>query len=298
MAALRRANITDDIHGGPTTAPFVEAVEHPATLTSATIAGLSFIYLLVLAPELGGSTLALVLLLASAATSVVSFARRYAAAHGDAEARREVERLELEEAEAARRRIAEVEQQQRELAAGLARVGSEDGSRVLAGLTDEYDAISTSLHESGSDGALSFVHVLPGLAEETYLTGLSVLTQSLGLLEVAESSRRRRIEHELRHITDRLDDCSRTDERERERDQRRQASYEEMLGALDDARSGARDLLVEAERCENTLYRTRVELASLRAGRAHVSVDSVIATLQENIRRVREVQEELRRLQY
>jgi class 3 adenylate cyclase len=282
----------------PRRVALVDAVEHPATLTAVTIAGLSFIYLLLLAPELGGAALALVLLVVSAAASVACFAWRYSIGYGEAAARREHERYEREEAEATRRRIAEMAQQHRDLAAGLTRVGSDDGSRVLAGLTNEFDAISQSLRESGSDGALSFVHVLPGLAEETYLTGLSVLTQALGLLEVSESSRRRRIELELLDITDRLDDPSRTDERERDRDERRKASYEETLAALDDARNGAGDLLLEAERCENTLYRTRVELAALKAGRAHVSVDSVIATLQENIRRVREVQEELRRLQY
>jgi class 3 adenylate cyclase len=275
-----------------------EAMEHPATLTAVTVAGLALIYLLLVAPQLGGSALALVILIVSAVAAVACFAWRYSIGYGEAEAQREVERLEREEAEATRRRIAEIAQRRRELAAGMARAGSDEGSRVLAGLTNEFEAISHSLRESGADSALSFVHILPGLAEETYMTGLSVLAQALGLLEVSESSRRRRIELELLDIKERLDDPSRTDERERARDERRKESHEQTLAALDDARNGAGDLLAEAERCENTLYRTRVELAALRAGRATVSVDSVIETLQDNIRRVREVQDELRRLQY
>jgi hypothetical protein len=276
----------------------MDALQHPATLTAVTVAGLALIYLVLLAPELGGSALALVLLVASTLAAVACFAWRYSIGYGEAEARREIERLEREEAEATRQRVAEMTQRRRELAVGLAQVRSEAGSRVLAGLTSEFEAVSQSLRDPRSDTTLSFAQILPGLAEETYMTGLSVLAQALGLFEVSESSRRQRIELELLDINDRLADAADGDERERARNERRKHTYEETLAALDEARNGARDLLLEAERCEDTLYRTRVELASLKAGRAHVSVDAVIATLQENIRRVREVQDELRRLQY
>jgi hypothetical protein len=133
---------------------------------------------------------------------------------------------------------------------------------------------------------------------DTYITGLSVLNQALGLFEVSEGARRLRLDRELADVTARLDDPANTDERERERDELRKRTHEEALAELDRARNAARDALLEAERCEDTLHRARVALVSVDAGHSQLSAESVIETLRESIRRAREVQDELRKLQY
>ena len=56
--------------------------------------------------------------------------------------------------------------------------------------------------------------------------------------------------------------------------------------------------MFEAERCTAALAEARIELASVRAGDTRVDVDAVVETLEDTIRRVQDVQDELRRLGY
>jgi hypothetical protein len=274
-----------------------EAVEHPATLVSLTITGLAFIYLVVLAPETGAGALALVVLILSAVAMVGSFAWRYTVGYGEEEAKKEIEKVERDAEAAALERLRTIAKQRGELEEGFARIGSDAGSRVLHDLTEEFAALETSLQEH-EESAFSLAHILPSLVDDTYQRGLSVLLDALDLLERSESPRRRRLEYELDDINDRLQNDDYDDARERARDERRKLANEDTLAALDRARETARDLLFQAETCETALHRANIELASVRAGAAQVSVDSVIQTLEENIQRVREVQDELRKFQY
>jgi vacuolar-type H+-ATPase subunit E/Vma4 len=57
-------------------------------------------------------------------------------------------------------------------------------------------------------------------------------------------------------------------------------------------------LLYQAQRCEDSLHAARVELATIRAGNTKTSVDSVIQALEEKIKQVKEVQDELTRMGY
>jgi hypothetical protein len=102
----------------------------------------------------------------------------------------------------------------------------------------------------------------------------------------------------LREIEHRLERDSYPDDRERLRDEHRRASRDQLLARHAESRQRARDLIFEAERCTAALAEARIELASIRAGDTQVDVDAVVETLQETIRRVREVQDELRRLGY
>jgi hypothetical protein len=127
---------------------------------------------------------------------------------------------------------------------------------------------------------------------------MSALSDALELLEFADGPQRRRLEEELRDIQDRLERDSYSENRERTRDQQRRASRDQLLTRHAESRQRARDLIFEAERCTAALAEARIELASIRAGDTQVDVDAVVETLQETIRRVREVQDELRRLGY
>ena len=274
-----------------------EALEHPATLTALTVAGFALIYLTVLGSELGQRGIAVIVFMLATATTLVSFGRRYLIGYHEDEARREIAEFERTRAETLRMRDESFADLRRALGRGFSRIGSADGSRVLDGLTHEWDAVSALLQRSTDAASLVTSSLLPGLAEETYRSGLSTLSKALELLEVADGPERRRLEREVAAITERSEDPS-GDARERERDEQRKVSHEKRLAALDELHQHGRELLFEAERCEATLHQARIELTSMRAGSAQVSVDVVVQTLEENIRRVREVQDEMRRLGY
>src|SRR5262249_55886067 len=148
--------------------------------------GCSLIYLLVLAPEVGHRVFASVVLALSAASLLACLTWRYAIGHEEEAARRELERLDREEADAARNRASEIARLRTELQNGFARAGSDAGARVLEGLSHEFNALQSSLSRTRHRSLMSFAHVLPSLAADTYLTGLGVLNQALGLLEVSE----------------------------------------------------------------------------------------------------------------
>jgi hypothetical protein len=274
-----------------------EAVQHPSTLVSLTIAGFALIYVLVLAPELGGGGIGLAVLVLAALAVVGCFAWRYTVVWADEEARQEIARFEVEAAAAAHQRDKTIAEQRAVLEEGFEKIGSDAGSRILHDLAEEHTAVQTSLREH-EDSTFSLAHILPSIVDDAYQRGLSVLMDALDLLEQSESPRRRRLEYELDDIIDRLEDPVYEDERERERDEQRRLAAQETLAALDRARESARDLLFQAETCETALHRANIELASVRAGAAQVSVDSVVQTLEANIQRVREVQDELRKFQY
>ena len=81
-----------------------ESLQYPATLISLSAAGFALIYLVVLASQLGGASLALAVLVIAALASIGTFGWRYSIGYGEAEARREIANIELAEAEAARAR--------------------------------------------------------------------------------------------------------------------------------------------------------------------------------------------------
>ena len=189
----------------------------------------------------------------------------------------------------------------RQLDVAFARIDSSDareGGTVLEGLGDEFDALGDLIQRTRERPTVSVSSLIPDLSEETYRHGMSALSDALELLEFADGPQRRRLEAELAEIEDRLALDAYPDERARARDEQRRPSHQQLIVRHDEARQRARDLLFEAERCTAALAEARIELASVRAGDTRVDVDAVVETLQTTIRRVRDVQDELRRLGY
>jgi hypothetical protein len=127
---------------------------------------------------------------------------------------------------------------------------------------------------------------------------MSALSDALRLLESADGPPRHRLEGELEEIEHRLAEGQYEDDGAREHDEQRLTSKRALLTRHGQARQRARDLIFEAERCASALAEARIELASVRADDTQLDADAVTQTLQETIRRVREVQDELRRLGY
>ena len=74
------------------------------------------------------------------------------------------------------------------------------------------------------------------------------------------------------------------------------ASHRERLEMIDQQQFRVDELLYQCDRCEASLSRTRIELASLQAGSSDSSVSAVTETLRRTITQAKEVQEEMRRL--
>ena len=168
----------------------------------------------------------------------------------------------------------------------------------MDGLGDEFDALAELLQRTRERPSVSLSSLVPDLAEETYRHGMSALSDALELLEFADGPQRRRLEAELAEIEDRLERDTYADDRARRGRAAAADPRRSCIARHDEARQRARDLMFEAERCTAALAEARIELASVRAGDTQVDVDAVVETLQETIRRVRDVQDELRRLGY
>ena len=276
-----------------------DALQHPASLACLTAVGLAIIYRSVLSPEIGLEWAASIAILVGAIAWAAIFGVRYSRLSSEQQAVVATRRHEREVQDRQRDLAQERAESRRRLDAGFERLTSDDGrvsGQVLRSLGDEYDLIVELLRRSGGRPAISMASLLPDLSDETYRQGMSALSDALELFESAEGAQRRRLEDETAEITTRLRRNLYADDRERPRDEQRLSSHFQLLARHNASRQRARELVFVAERCRDALTEARIELASLRAGEAQVDVDAVVQTLQETIRRVRDVQDEFRRL--
>jgi hypothetical protein len=286
---------------GPRRVVVLEALQDPVTLAAATVCGLATIFVAVLAPVLGSGGVGALVALVSGAVAVASFVRRYsslvtAATEAAASARAAAE-AERRAQEGARSRS----EARRRLELGFAQVDSDrgdEGEHVLRGLADEYEAIAELLRRQAGDAASGRTATLPGLAAETYASGISALTKALELLEFSDGPLHRRLEDQLQDVEARLASDDYEDEQARLRDEQRRSSHTRLLARHEESRRRGIDLLFEAERCTAALAATRIELASIRTGATQADVSAVVETLQDAISCVRAVEEELRSIGY
>jgi hypothetical protein len=277
-----------------------EAVRHPATVLPLGVAVTSAIYLLLIAPTVGGDLSDIVVSALSALSGVEaggSFLWRYAFRHSQRYARKVQEVTRALEQERARLEQGEVEGHLERLNAGFAAVESAQGQEALRGLEQEFLNLQAVLEGRRDTDPLAILGV-PALATETYRQGLSVLADALDLMNAGQGPNRNRLQTEIAQLAKEVE-SSRADESRRARiaiQEERLASHRQRLAMLDQLQVHIDQLLNQADRCEASLHRTRIELASLRAGTSKTSADSVIEALQETIRRAKEVQEELTRL--
>ena len=280
----------------------VESLQHPTTMAALTVAGLAAIFRVVLSPEIGlewAGVVAIVIGSLALLASMASFGWRYTSGYTEEQARifegqrkREIEAV----AHAVARERAESRHRLEVEFARLDSVDARECGRVLATLGGEFDAIAELLQRGGGRLSVSMSSLLPNLSDETYRHGMSALSDALELFESADGAQRWRLEDELVEIEERLARNLPADERARIRDEQRLASHRQLLTRHEESRQRARDLMFEAERCTAAIAEAHIELASLRAGDTQVDVDAVVQALQETIRRVREVQDEFRRL--
>ncbi len=280
-AAIRRKTISD-------------VVQHPATLLPLAVCVTSAGYFLLLAPIYGGVLGTIIIIAISGIAALASFSSLYPKQY-QKNAR---EMIDLMEAEREELEQAELNQVRETLQTGFMSIASAArGTNALDELSGEYEELRTALAQQRFTDPLS-VSVIPALAEETYRRGLSVLSDALDLMNVLHTPSREKLEREIMVAEEEVE-ALQNDQSQAERLKLKQevlASLKERLGAHSQLQLWVEQLLFQAQRCEASLHAARVELATVRAGSSKTSVDSVVATLQERINQVKEVQEELTRM--
>jgi len=258
---------------------------------------LSIIYLGLFSPVLGGALVAIILLIVSALAAAGGFLWRYFILYSEEYARRLQETMDLQERERIERERAELGQLQDVLQSGFSGINSEAGASALNDLVHEYKELQPIVSRKKRTDPLSIGRI-SALAEETYRQGLSVLTDALDLARAIGSSGTERLETEVVDLEKEIQRLRR-DESQAELLKIREAtvkSHKERLGMIKDQQLRVDQLLYQADRCEASLNRTRMELAALKAESAEASVSGVIETLRGTINQAREVQEELKKL--
>ena len=183
---------------------------------------------------------------------------------------------------------------------GFERVTSDDGdegARVLSGLGDEFDAMARLLERNQERPAVSLSSLLPNLTEETYRHGMSALSDALELLEFADGPQRRRLEGRAREIEDRLERGTHGDERAGRETSSARRPIGQLLARHDAARQ-RRDHHVRGGAVHRSAgrgpHRAGVGASRRQQGRCRRRGGDPA----DSIRRVRDVQDELRRLGY
>jgi ribosome-associated translation inhibitor RaiA len=273
-----------------------EAAQHPSTLLSVCVAVASAGYLLLLAPAVGGGLWAAVVLALSGAAAAGSFLWRHTFRYAERYATRVQELMAILQRERVRLEQEELDGLRERLSVGFAAVGSVQGTKTLRDLHEEYAQLQPLLVRRDTDPLA--IADAPALARETYRRGLGVLADVLELMRAARGPNRERLRDEIAELAREIKSLK-GEESQRARVEVREerlASHRQRLGVLDQLQVHVDQLLYQAERCEASLHRARVEIAAIRAGASATGVDSVIEALQETIRRAKEVHEEMRRL--
>ncbi len=274
-----------------------EALQHPATMIPLALAGLSLIHLIGISPFPVGARWAIILLIGSLAAGAGSFFWIHSIRHADAYAKLVQEIIAQQGLESREANQVEVEQLREDLETGLTAIDSTDGLKALTDLVHEYEQLLLVLNHKDESSSISIAQI-PGLAQETYREGLNVLVNGLQLSRAIHASNKEGLDAEIVQIQKEIEILSK-DDRQQIRVKIREetvASHQERLEMIDQQQYRIDELLFQCDRCEASLSRTRIELASLQAGSSETSVSAVTETLQRTIAQAKEVQDELRRL--
>ena len=197
-----------------------EALQHPATLVSLTIAGLALIYLLVLAPEMGGSGLGLAVLVLGVVATVGCFAWRYSVGYGEEEARRELRKSSASAIAAARQREADDRDATRRRWRKASRASASTPGVECSSISPRSSPHSRDRCARTRTRPCRSVTSCP-TSSTTPTAWSRASSRRARLLERSEGPRRRRLEYELDDVMDRLED---PDLRQRARARTRRAA--------------------------------------------------------------------------
>jgi serine/threonine protein kinase len=272
-----------------------DTLQHPATLLALAICAISLIYLVLFSPAFGGALFAIIVAAVSGIAAVIS----YASLHEREYQKNTRELIRMQDEYRKQNEEAELSQLRETLEAGFSSISSAQGTSALDELLCEYEQLKSTLGEQRSTDSIS-ASMIAALNDETYRRGLSVLTDALDLMNVIHTPGREKLEMEALEIENEIE-AIKVNPGQSERLKLKQevrTSFQERLAGLSKLQLWVEQLFYQAQRCEDSLHAARVELATIRAGNTKSSVDSVIQALEEKIKQVKEVQDELTRMGY
>ena len=238
------------------------------------------------------------ILLGSVLVIAISYLGRRYLWHDDDYARELQERIVAHDQQRLEENQAELESTLDALKNGFTDIESEEGLKSLNDLEYEYRLIQPIIDDQRQTEQLSIAHI-PGLIEQTYRQGLSVLTDTVRISEVIHTSNLDSLEAEVKEL-------EKVIERMRQEGQIARAeireatvrSHKERIELLGQQQLRVDELLHQAVRCVASLANTRVKVTALQAGGSDTSIDTLTKTLKATLKQAAEVQEELRQLGY
>ena len=156
----------------------------------------------------------------------------------------------------------------KELEDGFASINFSAGEDVLKALAHEYEQLAPVLERKRETDPLSVAHI-PALADETHRQGLSVLGVALELSRAIHLPDRARLEEELDQLGHEMESLRREGGSPARVKMKEETltSRKEILDIIVQQQLHIDELLHQADRCQASLHRTRIELAALRAER-------------------------------
>ena len=277
----------------------LDAFQHPMTIFPASFCVLSLIYWVLLEDIVGGAGYILIIILSSAVVATGSFLWLYFIHYEDAYAKRINEIAYLQDQIQTEKNNADIKRLIAAVRTGFKKTNTTDGLNALTDLVHEYQKILQVVEYKKEIDPLALVHI-PALVEETFLQGLSVLSDVLELSKIIHQSDRCNLEKKL-NATEKEIKSLRLHEAQSPLLEIKKASaqsYKERLKMIDQQALRHSVLLYQCTRCETSLHKTRVELTVLKTENSERRISAVNETLRLTIKQAQEIQEEFKKLSY
>lgn len=277
----------------------LDVLQHPMTIIPSAFSMLSIVYLFLMADILGGVRYVIILLFCSTVIAAGSFLWLYTIRYDNAYAKRISEIADLQDQVQREQNNADIKHLIEAVRTGFKKTNTTDGLNALTDLVCEYRKLLQVIEYKKEIDPLSLVHI-PTLAEETFLQGLSVLSDVLELSKIIHKSDIDNLEKKLNAIENEIKSLRRH-EAESPLLKIKNASaesYKERLEMINQQALRYGILLYQCTRCEASLHRTRVELTALKTENSETNISEVTETLRLTIKQAQEIQKEFKRLSY
>jgi hypothetical protein len=195
--------------------------------------------------------------------------------------------------ERGRRDAAEAARLRQRLRDGFSLVRSEAGAGSFERLEEANQQLQIVMRERRTSDSVT-LSLVPALAQETYRRGLSVLDDALELMRASYGFDSEQIRDEIEQLKSPATEPN-TSAWQLLHEQRL-SLYQRRLEGHERLRLDIDRLLYQADRCETSLYETRLHLAAIKAGTSEQSLASVIEALRTTVEQARATQDELRRM--
>jgi hypothetical protein len=277
----------------------LDALQHPMTILPAALCILSIIYWVLLEDIVGGAGYILIIILSSAVVATGSFLWLYFIHYEDAYAKRINEIAYLQDQIQTEKNDADIKHLIAAVRTGFKKTNTTDGLNALTDLVQEYQKILQVVEYKKEIDPLALVHI-PALVEETFLQGLSVLSDVLELSKIIHKpdidnleKKLKATENEIKSLRQHKAKSSLLRIKIASAD-----SYKERLDMINQQALRHDTLLYQYTSCEASLHKTRVELTALKTENSERSIGAVSETLRQTIKQAQEIQEEFKRLSH